>query len=403
MGHTFNTILGTRSYVQLRATFEEYEKVAHKDIGKSVDSEVSGDLKRGYLCIVQCVHSRASYFADRLYRSMKGLGTDDDCLIRIVVSRSEGTVTSAPDFNAAVDAAALHSAMYPKGAHGGTDERTITGIIGFRSNAQLQELKEKYKSVYGKGLDEDLRSHLIGALQNLVLALLDTKAMYDASCLRKAMKGLGTDEDMLIEILCTRTNQEILEISEAFKFTFGRDLEKDVASETSGHFKKLLVTLCKEGSGVDQERAVREAKELYDAGEGRLGTDEAKFTEIIGTRSFAQLRATFEEYNKIAHRDIISSIEREMSGDLKQAFKTIAQCVGSSHTYFAERLHQNLKGGLGTHEDIVIRIVVSHCENDLSEIKEKFLELYHKPLIKVIEGVTSGEYRKLLMAVVGPN
>ena len=27
------------------------EQVAHKDIGKSVDSEVSGDLKRGYLCI----------------------------------------------------------------------------------------------------------------------------------------------------------------------------------------------------------------------------------------------------------------------------------------------------------------------------------------------------------------
>ena len=57
-----------------------------------------------------------------------------------------------------------------------------------------------------------------------------------------------------------------------------------------------------EGSGVDQERAVREAKELYNAGEGRLGTDEAKFTEIIGTRSFAQLRATFEEYNKVCNR-----------------------------------------------------------------------------------------------------
>ncbi|KAL5488535.1 hypothetical protein EMCRGX_G017489 [Ephydatia muelleri] len=309
-----------------------------------------------------------------------------------------GTVTSAPDFNAAVDAAALHSAMYPKGAHGGTDERTITGIIGFRSNAQLQELKEKYKSVYGKGLDEDLRSHLIGALQNLVLALLDTKAMYDASCFRKAMKGLGTDEDVLIEILCTRTNQEIQDISEAFKFTFGRDLEKDATDDMRGQGSR------EEGSGVDQERAVREAKELYDAGEGRLGTDEAKFTEIIGTRSFAQLRATFEEYNKIAHRDIISSIEREMSGDLKQAFKTIAQCVGSSHTYFAKRLHQKLKRGLVTHDEAVIRIIVrSHFENDLSQIKEKFLELYHKPLIKVIEGVTSGEYRKLLMAVVGPN
>ena len=36
----------------------------------------------------------------------------------------QGTVTSALDFNAAVDAAALHSAMYPKGAHGGERERT---------------------------------------------------------------------------------------------------------------------------------------------------------------------------------------------------------------------------------------------------------------------------------------
>ncbi|KAL5488533.1 hypothetical protein EMCRGX_G017484 [Ephydatia muelleri] len=168
------------------------------------------------------------------------------------------------------------------------------------------EYEHKRKSIpIEKGLDEDLRSHLIGALQNLVLALLDTKAMYNASCLRKAMKGLGTDEDVLIEILCTRTNQAT----------------DDMRGQGSRE----------EGSGVDQERAVREAKELYNAGEGRLGTDEAKFTEIIGTRSFAQLRATFEEYNKIAHQDIISSIEREMSGDLKEAFKTIDEEMGVVH------------------------------------------------------------------------
>ena len=38
---------------------------------------------------VQSVYSRPDYFADRLYYSMKGLGTDDDTLIRVVVSRSE--------------------------------------------------------------------------------------------------------------------------------------------------------------------------------------------------------------------------------------------------------------------------------------------------------------------------
>lgn len=38
---------------------------------------------------VKTVHDRTGYFAEQLYKSMKGLGTDDRSLIRIVTSRSE--------------------------------------------------------------------------------------------------------------------------------------------------------------------------------------------------------------------------------------------------------------------------------------------------------------------------
>ena len=39
--------------------------------------------------LVLCARGRPGFFAERLYKSMKGLGTDDSTLIRIVVSRSE--------------------------------------------------------------------------------------------------------------------------------------------------------------------------------------------------------------------------------------------------------------------------------------------------------------------------
>lgn len=42
---------------------------------------------------VMTIQNSGDYFADKLYKSMKGLGTDDDTLIRIIVSRSEVNLT----------------------------------------------------------------------------------------------------------------------------------------------------------------------------------------------------------------------------------------------------------------------------------------------------------------------
>eukprot|EP00054_Salpingoeca_dolichothecata_P005332 m.34174 g.34174 ORF g.34174 m.34174 type:complete len:58 (+) comp15408_c0_seq2:158-331(+) len=48
------------------------------------------------------------------------------------------------------------------------------------------------------------------------------------------------------------------------------------------------------------------------------------------------------------------------------------------------------------------RILVARAEIDLVEIKQAFFTKYNKSLQKMIESDTSGDYRRMLVAIVGP-
>ena len=68
-----------------------------------------------------------------------------------------------------------------------------------------------------KDLIKELKSELSGNFEGAIVWFMEDKSLFDAKCLRKAMKGAGTDEAALIEILCTRSNAEIQGIKRAYK------------------------------------------------------------------------------------------------------------------------------------------------------------------------------------------
>ncbi|XP_030059333.1 annexin A7 [Microcaecilia unicolor] len=316
------------------------------------------------------------------------------------LTATQGTIKPAANFDALRDAEILRKAM--KGF--GTDEQAIIDVVANRSNDQRQKIKAAFKTAYGKDLIKDLKSELSGNMEELILALFMPPTYYDAWSLYHAMKGAGTQEKVLIEILCSRNNTEIKNIVACYKAEFGRDIERDIRHDTSGHFERLLVSMCQgnrdESQTVNLQMAQLDAQRLYQAGEGKLGTDESSFNLVLASRSFPQLKATVEAYFKIANRDLLSSIGREFSGYIEDGLKAVVQCALNRPAFLAERLYHAMKGA-GTDDSTLVRIITTRSEIDLVQIKQAFTQMYQKTLPSMIASDTSGDYRRLLVAITG--
>ncbi|XP_072453560.1 annexin A1 [Notamacropus eugenii] len=312
------------------------------------------------------------------------------------------SVNTYPNFNPSSDVAALDKALTVKGV----DEATIIDILTKRNSAQRQKIKEAYLQEKGKPLEDALKKGLTGHLEDVALALLKTPAQFDAEQLRGAMKGLGTDEDTLIEILASRNNREIREINRVYREELKRDLAKDIASDTSGDFQKALLSLAKgdrsEDVGVNDDLADNDARALYEAGERRKGTDVNVFNTILTTRSYPHLRRVFQKYCKYSKHDMNKVLDLELKGDIENCLTAIVKCATSKPAFFAEKLHKAMKGAGTRHKDL-IRIMVSRSEIDMNDIKAYYQKMYGISLCQAILDETKGDYEKILVALCGGN
>ncbi|XP_010783081.1 annexin A5a [Notothenia coriiceps] len=282
------------------------------------------------------------------------------CFQSATIMAYRGSVRPFVNFNPKHDAEILHAAMKGLGTH----EDTILMLLTSRSNDQRQDIKAVYKKVHGKDLVSALKSELGGHFESLIVALMTPPVSYDASQLHKALKGLGTEDEVLIEILASRTGEQITNIVKAYKKEFNRKLENDILGDTSGHYQRLLVVLL-QGSredGLGEENIDKDAKALFDAGEGKFGTDEEQFITILGNRRVEHLRK--------------------------------GECLWQ---------HNICQYRAGTDDSTLTRIMVSRSEIDMLDIRTCFKKKYGASLYTTIQEDTDGDYQKALLYLCGGN
>ncbi|TSU88995.1 Annexin A6 [Bagarius yarrelli] len=379
-------ILASRTNEQIHSMVAAYKEEYGRDIEEDVVGDTSGHFKKMLVALLQGARDDDGVVyedlveedAQHLYAAgEEQWGTDEAIFIMLLGNRSR-----------------THLQL-------GTDEDTIINIVTKRSNAQRQEIRQVFKSLLGRDLMADLKSELSKNLCRLIMGLMMTPAEFDAKMMKKAMEGAGTDEHALIEILVTRSNEEIQAMGAAYKKAFKKSLEDGISSDTSGHFRRILISLAqgaRDEGPADMAKVKEDAQALADACNADSDERIDKFMSILCTRSFPHLKKVFQEFVKCSNKDIEQIIKKEMSGDVKNVFFAIVRSVKNQPSYLADRLYKAMKG-LGTDDRALIRIMVSRSEVDLFNIRKEFKDTHDASLHEFIQVETMVLFRNFPSAL----
>ncbi|KAI9118257.1 hypothetical protein K1719_010589 [Acacia pycnantha] len=127
----------------------------------------------------------------------------------------------------------------------GTNEKTFIRIFS-DEQTHLVAIAKAYERNNGHSLEKALKKETSGYFERGLFAILrcaTNPALYFAKVLRKAMKGLGTDDSRLIRVIVTRTEIDMEQIKEAYLSRYEKPLANAVRSDTSGHYKDFLLSL----------------------------------------------------------------------------------------------------------------------------------------------------------------
>ncbi|KAG7319514.1 hypothetical protein KOW79_016657 [Hemibagrus wyckioides] len=305
-----------------------------------------------------------------------------------------GTVRPFLPFDPDLDAHQIHAALDKKNA----DVVTVINILTNRTNAQRQSIASVFQNHTQKGLSAALKKGLSGAVQDLLLGLMMTPARFDAHRLRQSMEGLGTDEEALLEVLCTRSQNQLRHITVAYYEAYSRYLENDLISETSKEFTKLVLAILKKEeintpSKIDYELIEQDVKKLRDAIIGKKSNPEP-WIQVLTSRNSDHLNRVLSRLEDQKGEAVEKTIQNSFSGDVRMGLRILVNTIQNTPLFLAQRLHTSMKKS-----SVVNGIMVARSEEDLLRVRVEFCKLTNLSLYSTIQKEFKGELQLALLAL----
>mmetsp|Transcript_13159 Transcript_13159/g.15315 ORF Transcript_13159/g.15315 Transcript_13159/m.15315 type:complete len:340 (+) Transcript_13159:105-1124(+) len=287
----------------------------------------------------------------------------------------------------------------------GTSEKRLIEAIGNTTEYDRKLLSLRFEKTFGKDLKKYMKSECGNngfgqALQYLSLGPVET----ECRMLKKAVDGLGSNKVMLYSILCGRSNEDMELLKKTYYKLYTDDLVSRMSGEVGGDMKKILlsaVQAAEEEFDPDyhtEDKAKEDAEIIYEAGQGRWGTNEAKMAKIVVLSPPKYLKLLNSIYADIYGYTLFKAFEEEMGSIAGEAsLFTLGMKLKPYETI--AKLIKKACAGFGTDELLLTNCIIRY-QDLMPHVCVVHEDLYEKSVHTRVKDETRGDYEKLLLTLL---
>lgn len=290
----------------------------------------------------------------------------------------------------------------------GTDEKVLIAILSKKDPLQINTIRTQYDQRLMRNLVTDLEKETSGYFEKGLVEIARGPLVSDCYNLMEAMKGLGTKEVVLDDVLIGRSNADINAIKEKYQQIFKRTLESDLRSDLSAGTEQMYMMIVSARRAEDSHPVIPQeteaaVTELQSALGGFVGKNSAQVCQLLTSKNDAQIRAIAQSYEQRFRKPLDSVLKSAFSGHMEDALRLLVHRARNRAEAEAIRLEESM-AGMGTKDELLVqRVVRCHWDrNFMNAVSNEFKKVVKKDLVKRIEGETRGDYEKLMVACVKP-
>jgi annexin A7/11 len=289
----------------------------------------------------------------------------------------------------------------------GTNEQVLIQTLAAVPDApHMLKLRHTYDDRFRRSLVADIESETSGWFRAGLLALVRGPLLEDASMVDRAIRGIGTKEHLLNDIVLGRSNADLIAIKTCYATVFRRDMVKEIREDLSMKTERLFEYVLEarrteESASVLPHDVEANVDRIQQATEGtKFSTNQDVVCQVMAYASNGMIRAIDLRYKAKYHKSLDELFHKQFGGHMREALRLMAARAVDPVKADADQLEDSMKG-LGTKDELLVtRLVRAHWNREhFRQVKFAYHKFHHRELASRISGETSGDYKRLLLAL----